>query len=233
MKYDYIPACDVKMIHIENSYTFGIDSILLSHFAKMKPNAVIADIGAGNGILSLHCNKLYKPQKIYAFEIQDEKAQLMRKNIMINDFTNIEVINEDVNKLTNYFKNNYLDYIITNPPYYTIRDNINSKDREFLISRQELYLNVKQILKFSEKKLKEKGRLYMIHKPERLVDIMKYDGKLKLKHIRFVHSHAKKKPKLMLLEFVKNAKDGLKISDPIIIYEDGNYSKEVLNIYGL
>ena len=74
----------------------------------------------------------------------------------------------------------------------------------------------------------------MIHKPERLIDIIKGSGNLKLKRLKFVQSKAKEKPVFMLMEFVKNANDGLKFEDPLIIYDnDGNYSKEVRFINGL
>ncbi|WP_297281415.1 tRNA1(Val) (adenine(37)-N6)-methyltransferase [uncultured Anaerococcus sp.] len=230
-KLDYIPKTNIKMIHVDNSYTFGIDSILLLDFAKMKRGKTLVDIGSGSGILSLGANSYYDLDKVYAIEIQEEKANLLKKNLELNKVNNIEVINKDLNK-TNIGINS-IDYIITNPPYYKIDDNIGNKSEEFLISRQEKYLNLDNIFDFANKTLKDKGKLFMIHKPERMVDIFTSSGNIKPKRIRFASSTFDKKPQFILIEFVKNAKDGIKIEDPLIIYENGFYSSEVKKINGL
>lgn len=229
-KLDYIPKTKIKMIHIPKSYSFGIDSIILLNFAKMKKNKTLIDIGAGSGILSLGANDMYKLKKVTAIEIQESKANLLKENLKLNNIENIEVINEDLNYVD--FPINSSDYIITNPPYYKISDNISNTSEEFLISRQEKYLNLDDIFAFANKTLKDKGKLFMIHKPNRMVEIFAKSANLKAKRLRFVSSKATTKPEFMLIEFVKNAKDGLKIEDPLIIYENGKYSKEMNEISG-
>lgn len=230
-KLDYIPKTDIKMIHVDKSYTFGVDSIILLDFARMKKNKTLADIGSGSGILSLGANSYYDLEKVYAIEIQKEKAKLLKENLILNKISNIEIINEDLNKVN--LGTNTLDYIITNPPYYKITDNIRNKNEEFLISRQEKYLSLKNIFDFANKTLKDRGKMFMIHKPERMVEIFKESGNLKPKRIKFVHSTYDKKPQFILIEFVKNANDGIKIEDPLIIYENGNYSQQMKIINGL
>lgn len=231
IKYDYIPKTNIKMIHVDKSYSFGIDSILLANFAKMKKNTSLIDIGAGSGILSLASMAYYNLDKVYSIEIQEEKARLLEENLALNSISNIEVINKDLNKCE--FKENYIDYIITNPPYYKKDHNIANKDYEFLVSRQEIAMTLEDIFDFSAKVLKDKGKLYLIHKPERLVDLIKLTSSLKLKRVKFVQSHIKSKPVFILCEFVKNAREGLKFEDTLVIYEDGKYSKEVNEINGL
>ena len=230
-KLDYIPKTDINMIHIDRSYTFGVDSIILLDFAKMKKNKTLVDIGSGSGILSLGANSYYNLKKVYAIEIQEEKAKLFKENLKLNGIYNIEIINEDLNKVS--LGTNAVDYIITNPPYYKITDNIGNKSEEFLISRQEKYLNLENIFDFANKTLKDRGKLFMIHKPERMVEIFKESGNLKPKRIKFVQSTYDKKPQFILVEFVKNANDGLKIEDPLIIYENDSYTKDMKVINGL
>ena len=224
-KLDYIPKTDIKMIHVDKSYTFGVDSIILLDFARMKKDKTLVDIGSGSGVLSLGSNSYYHLDKVYAVEIQKEKAKLLKENLKLNKISNIEVINEDLNKVD--LGTNTLDYIITNPPYYKITDNIGNKSEEILISRQEKYLDLKNIFDFANKTLKDRGKMFMIHKPERMVEIFKESGNLKVKRVKFVQSSYDKKPQFILVEFVKNANDGLKIENPLIIYENGEYSKEV------
>lgn len=230
-KLDYIPKTNIKMIHVDKSYSFGIDSILLLDFAKMKRGKNLIDIGSGSGILSLGAYSYYKLKEVFAIEIQKEKAKLLKENLKLNNIDNIHIINNNLNKVD--FKINSIDYIITNPPYYKIKDNIGNKSEEFLISRQEKYLNLDNIFSFANKTLKDKGKLFMIHKPERMVDIFNACTNIKPKRLRFVSSTYDKKPQFILIEFVKNANDGIKIEDPLIIYENGNYSAEVKKINGL
>lgn len=230
-KLDYLPRTNIKMIHVDGSYSFGVDSIILGDFAKMKKGRTALDIGAGSGVLSFLTNSLYELKKVYAVEIQKTKADLLRENIALNDIRNIELINDDLKKID--FKENSLDYIITNPPYYKITDNIGNKEEEFLISRQEKYLKLEDIFAFANKTLKDKGKLFMIHKPERMVEIFNKSGNLKPKRIRFVESRVYQKPQFILIEFVKNARDGLKIEDPLVIYEGKTYSKEMKEINNL
>lgn len=231
-KLDYIPKTKLYMKHVDKAYSFGIDSILLANFSKMKKNKTLIDIGAGNGILSLACLSYYNLSKVYGIEIQEKKAELFNENLKLNSINNIEIINKDLN-LTE-FPHNFCDYIITNPPYYKKGANIKNDKEEFLLSRQEIKMNLTDIFSFSNKTLKDKGKLFMIHKPERLVDIIKESGNLKLKRIKFVQSKSNEKPVFILLEFVKNANEGLKFEDPLIIYdENGNYSQEVRLINGL
>lgn len=230
-KLDYLPRTNIKMIHVDGSYSFGVDSIILGDFAKMKKGRTALDIGAGSGVLSFLTNSLYQLKKVYAVEIQKAKADLLRENIALNNIENIELINKDLNKID--FKENSLDYIITNPPYYKITDNIGNKEEEFLISRQEKYLKLEDIFAFSNKTLKDKGKLFMIHKPERMVEIFNKSGNLKPKRVRFVESRVYEKPQFILVEFVKNARDGLKIEDPLVIYEGNSYSKEMKQINDL
>lgn len=230
-KLDYLPRTNIKMIHVDRSYSFGVDSIILGDFARMKKGKTALDIGAGSGVLSFLTNSLYQLKKVYAVEIQKAKADLLRENIALNNIENIELINKDLNKTD--FKENSLDYIITNPPYYKITDNIGNKEEEFLISRQEKYLKLEDIFAFSNKTLKDKGKLFMIHKPERMVEIFNKSGNLKPKRVRFVESRVYEKPQFILVEFVKNARDGLKIEDPLVIYEGNSYSKEMKQINDL
>lgn len=230
-KLDYLPRTNIKIIHVDRSYSFGVDSIILGDFARMKKGKTALDIGAGSGVLSFLTNSLYQLKKVYSVEIQKDKADLLRENIGLNNIENIDLINEDLNNID--FKENSLDYIITNPPYYKITDNIRNKEEEFLISRQEKYLKLEDIFAFSNKTLKDKGKLFMIHKPERMVEIFNKSGNLKPKRVRFVESRVYEKPQFILVEFVKNARDGLKIEDPLVIYEGSSYSKEMKQINDL
>ena len=228
---------DLKIIQNKKGFCFGIDSILLSDYAKnIKKNSIVVDIGTGSGIISLLLCKKTKLKKIYGIEIQKDVAEMAKRSIEINNLQGkFEIINENIKNVFNYLEPNIFDAIVTNPPYKKINTGIINEEKNKLISRHEVECNLEDIIKTSYKLLKSYGEFYMVHRAERIVDIMYYLRKYKLepKNIRFVHSKINEKPKLILIRAVKNAGDFLKIDEPLIIYnEKGEYTKEILKIYG-
>lgn len=227
---------DLKLIQNKKGFCFGIDSILLSDYAKnIKKDSYVIDIGTGTGIISiLLCNKT-NLKKIYGVEIQKDVAEMAKRNIKLNKLEEkFEVINTNIKDIFNYLEQNKYDAIVTNPPYKKVNTGMISIDEKNLISRHEIECTLEDIIEKSSKLLKSLGEFYMVHRAERLVDIMCLLRKYKLepKNIRFVHSKSNEKPTLILVRAVKNAKEFLKIDKPLIIYrEDGEYTDEILEIY--
>ena len=123
---------------------------------------------------------------------------------------------------------------MTNPPYKKVNTGVKSIENKQLISRHEVECTLEDIIEKSSKLLKDLGEFYMVHRAERLVDIMCLLRKYKLepKNIRFVHSKENEKPNLILVRAVRAAKEFLKIDKPLIIYkENGEYTDEILEIY--
>lgn len=226
----------LKIIQNKNGFCFGIDSVLLSDYAKnIKNNSVVMDIGTGTGIISLLLCKKSKLKKIYGVEIQQDVATMAKKSIELNNLENkVEIVNKNIKEIGEIFENNTFDAIVTNPPYKKINTGMLSKEKKQLISRHEIECTLEDIVKISYKLLKSKGEFYMVHRAERLVDIMYVlrKNKLEPKNIRFVQSKEKEKPNLILVKCVKDANEFLKIDDPLIIYNrDGSYTDEILKIY--
>ena len=226
----------LKIIQNKDGFCFGIDSVLLSDYAKkIRNGATVIDIGTGSGIISLLLCKKTNLEKIYGIEIQKEVADMAKRSIELNELQDkFEIINTDINQIFDYMEKNRYDAIVTNPPYKKLNTGIQSTDEKQLISRHEIKCTLEDIISQSSKLLKDLGEFYMVHRAERLVDIMcnlrKY--KLEPKNIRFVHSKQNSKPELILIRAVKNAKQFLKIDEPLVIYdENGNYTKEILKIY--
>ena len=227
----------LKIIQNNNWFKFGIDSVLLSDFSKnIKNNSLILDIGTGTGIISILLSKKINAKKIIGIEVQPEIADMAKRSVKLNNLENkIEIINDDIKNIENYFSNNYFDSIVTNPPYQKNNTGLKSESKEKLISKHEIECNLKDIIKNSYKVLKDKGEFYMVHRPERLADIIctMRENKIEPKEIRFVYPKINEKPNLILIKGVKNAKEFLKVQKPLIIYnESGNYTNEILKIYG-
>ena len=226
----------LKIIQNTEGFCFGIDAVLLSDFAKeIKNNSKVLDLGTGTGILSILLSGKTNLNKIYGIEIQEEVANMAQRSVQLNNLENkIEIINKNIKDLENIFEKNSFDAIVTNPPYKKINTGEKNEKENKLISRHEITASLDDFIKISFNLLKDKGSFYMVHRPERLAEIIYKlkQNKLEPKIIRLVYSNNKSEPKLVLIKSVKNAKEFLKIEKPLFIYdEDGNYTDEILEIY--
>ena len=226
----------LKIIQNRSGFCFGIDSILLSDFAKdIKKESEVLDLGTGTGIISiLLCGKT-KLKHITGVEIQEDVFKMAKKSIELNNLENrFKIINEDIKNLSKIFPANSFDAIVTNPPYKKENTGLTSNDKTQLISRHEVMCNIENIAKISSYLLKSNCSIYMVHRPDRLVDIIQSFKKYKLepKKIRFVYPKIGKEPNLILVKATKGAKEFLKVENPLIVYnEDGTYTDEILEIY--
>ena len=227
---------NIKIIQNKDYFCFGIDSILLSDFAKgIKENSICIDLGTGNGVLPILLTAKTKLKKIYGVEVQEKLADLAKRNVVLNNMEqNVEIINENIKNLENIFNVKSFDYVITNPPYKKKGTGIENGVKEKLIARHEIEGNLEDFLNISYKLLKDNGTLYMVHRTERLVDVLSElrKNKLEPKEIKFIFANVNEVPKLLLIKAVKNAKPFLKIDKPLYIYDkNGNYTEEILKIY--
>ena len=226
----------LKIIQNKDGFCFGIDSILLSDFAKkIKKGAHVLDLGTGTGIIAtLLCEKT-ELSKIVGIEIQEEVYEMAKRSISLNQLENkFELINDNILNLNHYFEKNTFDAIVTNPPYKKKATGIENEDKRKLISRHEIEANLEDFIKISKDMLKDKGEFYIVYRPERLVDLFEMMRKYKIepKKIQFVYSNIKSVSKLVLVQGIKNARAFLKLEKNLYIYdENGNYTDEILKIY--
>ena len=227
---------NLKIIQNKDGFCFGIDSVLLSDFAKnIKKDSMVLDLGTGTGIIPiLLCGKT-KLKKVTGIELQEEVAKMAKKSIKLNNLEDkFNVINENILNLNKIYENQTFDVIVSNPPYKKKDTGITNENEKKIISRHEISASLEDFIKISKDLLKDKGEFYMVHSPERLVDIFELMRKYKIepKILKMVYSYKNKEPKLILIKGVKNAKPFLKVESNLYIYEDtGKYTKEILKIY--
>ena len=224
----------LKIIQNTEGFCFGIDSVLLTEFARdIKKQSKIVDLGTGTGILSILLSRKVNAKKIYGIEIQKDVAEMANRSVKLNSLENIiEIINEDINKIK--LENNTFDAVVTNPPYKKLGTGINNKEEKQKISRYETVATLDDWLKVSSKLLKDNGAFYIVYRTDRLSELIenmkKY--KLEIKRMRFVYSNINKQSNLVLIKAVKGAGIFLKIEKPLIIYNlDGSYTDEIIKIY--
>lgn len=226
----------LKIIQNKEGFCFGIDSILLSDFAKnIKKGAKVLDLGTGTGIIAtLLCGKT-NLSEIIGIEIQKEVYEMAKRSIQLNHLENkFKIIQDNIINLNNHFNKNTFDVIVTNPPYKKRESGMENDDIKKLISRHEVEADLEDFIKISKDMLKDKGEFYIVYRPERLVDLLSIMRKYKLepKIIRFVYSNINVASKLVLVKGVKNAKPFLKLEPNLYVYDEkGNYTEEILKIY--
>ncbi len=228
---------DLKIIQNKNGFCFGIDAVLLSDFAKnIRNNAKVLDLGTGTGIISILLCEKTNLKQIIGVEVQKDVFEMAQRSIKLNNLQNkFQVINENILNLDKIYEKNSFDAIVTNPPYKKENTGIINIDEKKLISRHEVLAKLEDYISISNKLLKNNGEFYMIHRPERLVDILFLMRKYKIepKEIRFIYSHINEIPKMVLIKGVKNGKIFLKFRENLYIYNENNeYTDEIYKIYG-
>lgn len=226
----------LRLIQNENGFCFGIDSVLLSDFAKnIKNGAKVIDLGTGTGIIAtLLCGKT-EAKKIVGVEVQEEVYDMAKRSIKLNNLQNrFEIINENITNLKSIYEANTFDVVVTNPPYKKENTGLKNEEEKKIISRHEVKASLEDFIEVTKYLLKDKGEFYMVHRPDRLVDIISLMRKHKIepKQIRFVCPSTDKAPNLVLIKGVKNGGEFLKVEKNLYVYNiDGSYTDEILKIY--
>ena len=213
-------------------FNFSLDSVLLPNFVTINKNVKkILDIGCGNApiplILSTKTNA-----EIVGVEIQKEVFNLAKKSVKINKLEKqIKIINADINNIYNEFETESFDIITCNPPFFKVNEKSNFNKSDYkTIARHEVMLNLDDIFKVSKKLLKNNGYIAVVHRPERLLDVITTmrNYNIEPKRIQFVYPKKGIEANILLIEGTKNGKPGLKVLPPIYTHlENGTYTEQI------
>lgn len=225
----------LKIIQNPKGFCFGIDAVLLANFLQLKKNAKVVDLGTGTGIIPILLAGKSTTSQITGVEIQQEVAEMASRSVRLNHLENrVKILNIDLRCSEEYLPVNFFDVVTSNPPYMHSQGLLNPEDNK-AISRHEVKCKLEDVIRVASRLLKHHGKFFMVHRPQRLVDIMVNcrEYKLEPKRLQFVHPSSSKKPNLLLIECVKAANPELKILDPLYVYtEEGRYTDEIYQIYG-
>ena len=213
-------------------FNFSLDSVLLPNFVTIKKKTKnIMDIGCGNApiplILSTKTNA-----KITGVEIQKDSYDLAVESVKVNNLEDqINIVNADINELYKELESDSIDTITCNPPYFKYKETSNLNDSDYkTIARHELKLDIERLLKVARKLLKNNGNIAIVHRPERLIEIIELMRKnnIEPKKVQFVYPGKDKEANILLIEGVKNGNPGLKILNPIYSHdENGEYTDQI------
>ena len=227
----------LKIIQNKNGFCFGMDSVLLSDFAKnMRKNSKVIDLGTGTGIINILLSGKTTAKELVGVEVQEEVADMAKRSVKLNGVEGkIEILNKNILDLKNIYNKGYFDVVVTNPPYKKINTGLINEENKKMISRHEITANLRDFIHISSYLLKDHGEFFMVHRPERLVDILwtMREEKIEPKKIKFVYPNENKKTNLVLIKGVKNGNSFLEFEDNLYVYnQNGNYTDEILKIYG-
>lgn len=223
---------NLRVYQDSEMFNFSLDSVLLPNFVTINKNIKnILDIGCGNLPVSLILTTK-TDASITAVEIQKDVYDIALKNLELNNKKNqINIINADIRDLYKNFETEYYDVIVCNPPFFKVsKDSHLNKNDYKTIARHEVFLNLDDLFLISKKILKNNGVISIVHRPERLLDIIYAMRKYNImpKKIQFVYPKKDKEANILLIEGTKNGNSGMKILPPLFVHnEDGTYTDEV------
>ena len=225
-----------KIIQNTEKFCFGMDAVLLSSFALVKAGEKVLDMGTGTGIIPILLEAKTEGEHFTGLEIQPESAEMAGRSVALNNLNEkIDIVEGDIKEASNIFGKNIFNVVTVNPPYMNDLHGIKNPDMPKAIARHEVLCTLEDVVREASYVLKQNGRLYMVHRPHRLVEIIQAmkNYKLEPKRIRFVHPYEDKEANMVLIEALKGGKSMVKIEKPLVVYKDVNiYTDELSEIYG-
>lgn len=222
----------IKIVQNTDMFNFSLDSILLPNFITLNKNTKkILDIGCGNAPIPLILSTK-TDASIMGVEIQKSVYDLAVESVKINNLEDkIKIINADIREYFKTQNTEEYDVITCNPPYFKVTEESNLNEKEYKsIARHELYLTIDDVFKIAKKLLKNNGVIGIVHRPERLVEILETMKKYNIepKRLQFIYPKVDEESNILLIEGRKCGKPGLKIMPPIYAHDkNGEYTDQI------
>ncbi|MCM3043057.1 tRNA1(Val) (adenine(37)-N6)-methyltransferase [Paenibacillus motobuensis] len=225
---------DLSIIQSEQVFSFSMDAVLLARFANIPKYGRILDLCSGNGVIPILLSTRTNAQ-IEGIEIQTRLADMARRSVEMNGLTErINIIEGDLRDLAKEGGNGIYDAITVNPPYMPLTGGDLKLSEHQSIARHEIHCTLEDVAQAAMRLVKPGGKISMVHRPQRLGDIITMFRKYRMepKVIRFVHPRSGSEANMVLVEAHRDGKPDVKILPPLIVYqESGEYCQEVMDIY--
>lgn len=231
----------LMLIQKPDIFCFGMDAVLLSTFAKAGKSNKVLDLCTGNGVIPILMQSKNKDTSYVGLEIQEVSANLAARNVSINNLDDkIQIIKGDLKEAAQILGDASFNVVTVNPPYKKANSGIVNPDSSKAIARHEVLCDIDDVCQAASRCLKSKGHLFMVHRPDRLIDIIMAMKKAHIepKRIRMVHPYVDKEANMVLIEGIKGANSYMIVEKPLIVYEkndgkNGIYTTELLEMYGM
>jgi tRNA1(Val) A37 N6-methylase TrmN6 len=231
---DDLMTHDLKIIQSDEVFSFSLDAVLLGRFCYTPPRGRIIDLCTGNGVIPLLLSTRTKAE-VVGIEIQERLADMAERNVRINGLQEqIRIIHGDLKDACKELGHGTFDVVTVNPPYLPIQDGEQNINEHFAAARHEVFCTLEDVVRTSSQLVRSAGRVAMVHRPSRLVEILGVmrSYKLEPKRIRFVHPRAGEEANMVLIEALKNGKPELRTLPPLLIYKNKTeYCDELMELY--
>ena len=211
--YDY----GYKIVQKSDYFKFSLDSMLLANFVNINmSDSKLLDFCTGNCPIPIILSNSIK--NIVAFEVQKEIYELGDESLKLNNINNVKLINDDIKNIGNYYEEGYFDIITCNPPYFKVIDSSRINDNNVkAIARHEILIKLEDIVSLAYKFLRDKGKLYIVYRPDRLMELLKLFDKYRfgVKKLQCCYNNSDSLSSMILIEAMKNGQDDLKILAPL------------------
>lgn len=226
----------IQVIQKKDAFRFGIDAVLLANFANVKKKHKVIDFCTGTGIIPFIIAGKTECNDIKGIEIQEEFVDMANRTVEFNNLSDrINFYCRDLKDIGFLKSIEKVDVVTVNPPYKLQGSGIININDKNAIARHEILCNLEDVIVAAKTVLKDNGRLYMIHRPDRLCDIFCTMRKYKIepKRVKMIHPTYNKAPNIVLIEGQNFGGSFLKWDEPLYVHElDGSYTKEIDKIYG-
>ena len=233
---DDLELNNIMVIQKKKGFRFGVDAVLLANFAKVKKGMSVCDLCSGTGIVPFIIAGKTQAEKIIGVEIQKELADMAKRSALYNKLEHrIKFYSGDLKDKSLIKSLGKFNVVTVNPPYKLRNSGLISEDDKNAISRHEICCTLEDVIRASKDLLTDNGKLYLVHRPDRLCDVLCTMRKYKIepKSIRTIHPSENKAPNIVLIEGQNFGKPYFKWEDPLYIHnEDGSYTSEIEEIYG-
>ncbi len=230
------------IIQKEGAFCFGMDAVLLSGFAEVRKGETAVDLGTGTGIIPILLEAKTEGKLFYGIEIQPEMADMARRSAEMNGLgEKVLILDGDIKELltgtallpAELFGKT--DVVTSNPPYMKESHGLRNPDDALAIARHEVACTLEDVCGAASRLLRCGGRFYMVHRPQRLPEIITAmkEARLEPKRMKLVYPYADREANMVLIEAVRDGRPGCRVERPLIVYkEPGVYTDEIYDIYG-
>ena len=233
--HDLLGYDGIKIIQRPDMFNFSLDSTLLADFViPLSKTSKILDLGTGNAPIPLFLS-MKTNAKIIGVEIQKDVFDIAKRTIELNKLEEqITIKNQDIKGIHKLYQNGEFDIVTCNPPFFKYKESSHTNTTDYkTIARHEVLITLEEIIIESKRLLTTKGSLVMVHRTERLIEIINLLTKHKfaIKRLRLVYSKQGEQSNMVLIDASNNGQPGLKILEPLYVHENDSYSKEVKRIF--
>ncbi len=225
----------LRLIQKKHGFRFGMDSVLLADFARIKPSDTVADFGCGTGVLPLLLKGRGKGKRFIGVEIQEEIAEMARRTMLLNHQEQfVQIICADITGISKIIPAGSVDVVVCNPPYGMPGQVLRNKQEGLATARHQEEDTLQHFFMEAFQVLRGKGRIFLVYPAAQMFSLMTelHRQHLEPKRFRLVYPDLDHPANLVLLEAVKDAKPRLHPMPPLIVYgPDGNLTKELKSIY--